>query len=99
MPKQEQLLPPMSARSLARLRYEGDASAAQIVIVGYHKIMEFFTAGRVPINCQRDICVLAEMEIEDKLAEQSVSWAENPARARTHPGSRHLMDDADLDGL
>ena len=75
-------------RPLARARYEGDATPEEMRDLLFKEIMRCRKEGRVPY----DITIFAlEMALDtcrDILAQESISCAENYARARTHAGNR-----------
>lgn len=69
-------------RSLARARYEGGATAAELSILCYREIMRLFKEGRVPFDVARNAVRLASDELEERVLERSVTWAPHPERAQ-----------------
>lgn len=81
-------------RHLARARYEGGASAQQIAMRLSEEVIRTIEEGRVPWNVALTGLGLAMSEIEDKLAEESLSWAENFTPA--YDNDRARMEDDDV---
>lgn len=81
------------SRAIARMRYEDQATAGELLLATYEAIMRFISEGRIPLNIGRDALVLAEADIEDRLSDESFSWCENPELAKTHGGDRGVMFD------
>lgn len=80
-------------RHLARARYEGGKSAQQIAILLSEEVMRTVEDGRVPWNVALTGLGMAISEIEDRLAEESLSWAENFTPA--YDNDRARMEDDD----
>lgn len=80
-------------RHLARARYEGGMTAQQIALKLSEEVMRTIEEGRVPWNVALTGLGIAVSEIEDKLAEESLSWAENFTPA--YDNERGRMDDSD----
>lgn len=80
-------------RHLARARYEGGMTAQQIAIKLAEEVLRTVEEGRVPWNVALTGLGIAVSEIEDKLAEESLSWAENFTPA--YDNERGRMEDSD----
>jgi AcrR family transcriptional regulator len=80
-------------RHLARARYEGGMTAQQIALKLSEEVMRTIEEGRVPWNVALTGLGIAVSEIEDKLAEESLSWAENFTPA--YDNDRGRMEDSD----
>lgn len=80
-------------RHLARARYEGGMTAQQIAMKLAEEVLRTVEEGRVPWNVALTGIGIAASEIEDKLAEESLSWCENYTPA--YDNERGRMEDSD----
>ena len=74
--------PPVSARALARGRYEYGWDFTELTRMTYAAIMGVFEQGRTPLAVRRVALQLAQDEVFDQLAENSVSWVGDPLKGR-----------------
>ncbi len=77
-------------RALSRARYEQKATPQELTQKAYKEIMRTMKDGRVPYGVAVDALALAAAELEDMAIEQSVSWAEDPKKAKVHEDHRGL---------
>ena len=75
-------------RPLARARYEREESPEQLTNLFYKEIVRCRQEGRVPYDVALAALRLAVDELEDKMADESISWADEPAKAPAHGGHR-----------
>ena len=75
-------------RILARARYEHKETPGELTNLFYAEIMRCRQEGRVPYDVALEALRLAVDELEDKMADESVSWADEPAKAPAHGGHR-----------
>jgi hypothetical protein len=75
-------------RALSRARYEQKATPQELTQKAYKEIMRTMKDGRVPYGVAVDALALAAAELEDMAIEQSVSWAEDPKKAKVHEDFR-----------
>lgn len=80
-------------RHLARARYEHEKSATEIAMLMAEEIDRMVVEGRVPWNVALVALASAQAEIEDKLAEESLSWAENFTPAYDNDRARMEEDE------
>ena len=77
-------------RPLARARYEFGEDNREVTVLVIREIDRLIAEGRVPLNVAVFALECSLDTLRDRLAEESVSWADDPARARTHGGDRGL---------
>lgn len=77
-------------RPLSRARYERDATPDEMRVMTYTEAMRIVQEGRVPYDVAIDALKMAVDELEDSLAEESLTFATDPVLARTHGGDRGL---------
>jgi len=87
------------SRPLARARCEHQVPADVLAALFYQELMETIQDGRVPLDVATNALEMAQDEVRDRLAEESLSFVKNPL-ARTHPGTRGLsgLGDTESEG-
>lgn len=80
-------------RRLSRARYERGATDRELAILMIREIDRMLREGEVPLNVAVFALECSLDELRDRQAEESVSWADDPARARCFG----LARDTDLD--
>lgn len=79
-------------RPLARARYEFGEDNREVTVLVIREIDRLIAEGRVPLNVAVFALECSLDGLRDRLAEESVSWADDPAQARTHGGDRGIGD-------
>jgi transposase-like protein len=77
-------------RPLSRARYEHDATPAEMRVLLYKETMRTVKEGRVPYEVAIEALKMAVDELEDSMAEESLSFADDIAHGRVHGGRRSL---------
>jgi len=78
-------------RPLARARYERDATPDEMRNAFFLEIIRCRKQGRVPYDAALEALQMAIDELEDSMAEESLSWVDDPVAAPVHGGSRGRM--------
>lgn len=75
-------------RPLARARYERDGDPEALQNAFMLEVIRCRTEGRVPYDVAIEALEMALDEFRDKMADESISWAEDPVNAPVHGGHR-----------
>lgn len=81
-------------RRFARARYERNQTAQEIAQKLAQEVDRLITQGRVPWNVALVGLGMVQSEIEDKLAEESLSWADNDTPAFDNTRARMEDDES-----
>jgi len=83
------------SRRLARARCEHGVGPEAMVAMLYSEIMEALTDGKVPLDVASKALEMAQDELRDTLAAESLSFARTEL-ARWHPGDQRMSGIGDI---
>ncbi len=75
-------------RHLRDARYERNLPPEDLIETVYQAVNRILSEGRVPFDIARLALEWSLDDQWDKMSEESVSWADDPAKARLHGGNR-----------